>query len=83
MELFMMFSKDFIEIIVSFISMNGKDIMAWGIRCQKHYRIIHDNNEFVNKRSHIYILKRFWKYARYRLQKFKGIKSKYFDFSLK
>ena len=50
---------------------------------QKHYRVIHNNNEFANKRSHINGIESFWGYAKNRMIKFNDIKSQYFDFPLK
>ena len=50
---------------------------------QKHYRLIDNNNEFANKRSHINGIESFWIYAKHRLQKFKRLKSEYFDLHLK
>ena len=50
---------------------------------EKHYRVIHNNNEFANKTSHINGLESFWGYAKNRMIKFNGIKSQYFDLHLK
>lgn len=50
---------------------------------EKHYRVIHSNNEFSNKKSHINGIESFWSYAKSRLSKFNGIKSTYFDLHLK
>ena len=50
---------------------------------QKHYRVKHSWDEFVNKKSHINGIESFWGYVKHRLQKFKGLKSQYFDLHLK
>jgi transposase-like protein len=50
---------------------------------KKHYRVKHSADEFVNKKSHINGIESFWGYAKHRLQKFKGLKSEYFDLHLK
>ena len=48
----------------------------------KHYRVNHGNNEFVNKVSHING-ESFWSYAKIRLVKFRGIKKDSFYLHLK
>ena len=50
---------------------------------KKHYRVLHSNNEFKNDKSHINGIESFWSFAKLRLTKFNGIKSKYFDLHLK
>lgn len=49
----------------------------------KHYRVNHGNNEFVNKVSHINGIESFWRYAKIRLVKFRGIKKDSFYLHLK
>ena len=50
---------------------------------QKHFRVEHGNNEFVNEHSHINGIESFWAYAKTRLVKFRGLQKHCFYFHLK
>jgi len=50
---------------------------------QKHYRIKHSNNEFVNGKSYINGIESFWFYAKRRLEKSHGISRSTFNLHLK
>ena len=50
---------------------------------QKHFRVEHGNNEFVNEHSHINGIESFWAYAKTRLVKFRGLQKHSFYFHLK
>lgn len=50
---------------------------------QKHYRVQHGENEFVNGHSHINGIESFWGYAKTRLIRFKGMHKHTFYFHLK
>lgn len=50
---------------------------------QKHYRVRHGKNEFVNGKSHINGIESFWGVTKVRLAKRRGIKKDLFYFHLK
>ena len=50
---------------------------------EKHYRVKHSNNEFVNNKSHINGIESFWSYSKRRLQKFHGVPQNTFYLHLK
>ena len=50
---------------------------------QKHFRVEHGNNEFVNKHSHINGIESFWAFAKTRLVRFRGLAKLSFYFHLK
>ena len=50
---------------------------------EKHYREIHNNNEFANKTSHINGLESFWGYAKNRMIKFNYRKDNFYKLLLK
>lgn len=45
---------------------------------QKHFRVEHSNNEFVNAHSHINGIESFWGFAKTRLFRFRGTTSRRF-----
>jgi len=49
----------------------------------KHYRIHHHENEFARGKNHVNGIESFWSFTKRRLNKFNGIKSKYFVLYLK
>ena len=49
----------------------------------KHYRVQHDQDEFVRGPSHINGIESFWSYAKRRLQKFNGVPTNTFYLHLK
>jgi transposase len=49
----------------------------------KHYRVQHDQDEFVRGSSHINGIESFWSYAKRRLQRFNGVSSHMFVLHLK
>lgn len=49
----------------------------------KHLRVSHDDNEFVQGRTHINGIESFWAYAKHRLNKFKGVPRHTFYLHLK
>ena len=49
----------------------------------KHYRVQHDQDEFVRGSSHINGIESFWSYAKRRLQKFNGVPTHTFYLHLK
>jgi len=49
----------------------------------KHYRVNHGKDEFVNGKSHINGIERFWGYAKTRMSKHRGVNKKYFYLHLK
>ena len=49
----------------------------------KHVRVNHGNNEFVNKQTHINGIESFWSFAKTRLVKFHGIPKNTFNLHLK
>jgi transposase-like protein len=50
---------------------------------QKHLRVNHGSNEFVQKRSHINGIESFWGYAKTRLSRFRGMRRSTFHLHLK
>ena len=50
---------------------------------EKHYRVKHSNDEFVNNKSHINGIESFWSYSKRRLQKFHGVPQNTFYLHLK
>lgn len=50
---------------------------------QKHYRVKHGINEFVNGKSHINGIESFWAFAKTRLSKFRGLNKNTFYLHLK
>ena len=50
---------------------------------KKHFRVHHGKNEFVRGNSHINGIESFWRYAKNRLVKFKGMDKKMFNLHLK
>jgi len=50
---------------------------------QKHYRVKHGINEFVNGKSHINGIESFWAFAKTRLSKFRGLNKNTFYMHLK
>jgi len=50
---------------------------------EKHYRVKHGDNEFVNNKSHINGIESFWSYSKRRLQKFHGVPQNTFYLHLK
>ena len=50
---------------------------------KKHFRVNHDNDEFVNKGSHINGIEGFWGYAKTRLSKYRGFNKNRFYLHLK
>ena len=50
---------------------------------KKHYRIKHEDNEFVRGNSHINGIEGFWGFIKTRLTKFKGLKKEQFYLHLK
>ena len=50
---------------------------------KKHYRVKHSANQFANGKAHINGIESFWSYAKRRMNKFNGIKDRYFDLHLK
>ena len=50
---------------------------------QKHFRVEHGKNEFVNKQSHINGIESFWGFAKTRLVRFRGLQKHAFYFHLK
>lgn len=48
-----------------------------------HFRVLHGENEFANKQSHINGIESFWGYAKLRLAKMKGIRREMFYYHLK
>ncbi len=50
---------------------------------QKHLRVYHSNDEFVNDQSHINGIESFWSYAKRRLHKFNGVAKHTFYLHLK
>jgi len=50
---------------------------------KKHFRVNHDNNEFVNVGLHINGIEGFWGYAKTRLSKFRGFDKNKFYLHLK
>jgi transposase-like protein len=49
----------------------------------KHYRVLHDDNEFARGVSHINGIESFWSYAKRRLAKFNGVPKRTFVLHLK
>ncbi|MDV0446160.1 IS1595 family transposase ISDbac1 [Methanimicrococcus sp. At1] len=49
----------------------------------KHYRVDHGRNEFVNGKSHINGIEGFWGYSKTRMSKHRGVNKKYFYLHLK
>jgi len=49
----------------------------------KHYRVLHDDNEFARGASHINGIESFWSYAKRRLAKFNGVPKRTFVLHLK
>ncbi|WP_316560225.1 IS1595 family transposase [Methanimicrococcus stummii] len=49
----------------------------------KHYRVNHGKNEFVNGKSHINGIEGFWGYSKSRMSKHRGVHKKYFYLHLK
>lgn len=49
----------------------------------KHYRVDHGKNEFVNGKNHINGIEGFWGFSKTRLSRHKGIQKKYFYLHLK
>ena len=50
---------------------------------EKHYRVKHGDDEFVNNKSHINGIESFWSYSKRRLQKFHGVPQNTFYLHLK
>jgi transposase len=50
---------------------------------EKHYRVIHSENEFARGKKHVNGIESFWSYCKRRLSKFNGIKSDKFMLHLK
>lgn len=50
---------------------------------KKHYRVNHSSNEFASKSSHINGIESFWRFAKTRLAKFRGIPERTFYLHLK
>jgi len=50
---------------------------------KKHFRVYHENDEFVNKKSHINGIESFWGYAKSRLNHFRGMSKSTFYLHLK
>ncbi len=50
---------------------------------QKHFRVLHSKDEFVNDESHINGIESFWSYAMRRLHKFNGVAKHTFYLHLK
>ncbi len=50
---------------------------------KKHFRVHHENDEFVNKKSHINGIESFWGYAKSRLNHFRGMSKATFYLHLK
>jgi hypothetical protein len=55
----------------------------WMEKCEYINPNVIAQKKFVNKKSHSNGIGSFWGYAKHRLQKFKGLKSEYFDLHLK
>jgi transposase-like protein len=49
----------------------------------KHYRVDHGKDEFVNGKSHINGIEGFWGFSKTRMSKYRGINKKYFYLYLK
>lgn len=49
----------------------------------KHFRVKHSENEFVNQTNHINGIESFWSFTKRRMAKFNGIKKDYFYLFLK
>src|SRR5699024_11726542 len=49
----------------------------------KHYRVRHGDDEFVNTKSHINGIESFWSFAKRRLTKFNGVPKHTFNLHLK
>ncbi len=49
----------------------------------KHYRVDHGKDEFVNGKNHINGIEGFWGYSKTRMSKYRGIDKKYFYLHLK
>ncbi len=49
----------------------------------KHFRVLHGENEFANKHSHINGIESFWGFAKLRFAKLKGIRKEMFYLHLK
>ncbi|WP_338098837.1 IS1595 family transposase [Methanolapillus africanus] len=49
----------------------------------KHYRVDHGKDEFVNGKSHINGIEGFWGFSKTRMSKYRGIDKRYFNLYLK
>ena len=50
---------------------------------EKRFRVNHGNNEFVKGSRHVNGIESFWRYAKYRLAQFHGVRKNKFELHLK